>query len=120
MNTDNELPVGIPIVHNPSAPRPDKLKRREREEARGENRRPAGWWALSDLSGSLEGVTKAVQGAADVPAHWKAAIIEDLRVRCSASGGAPEFNFVYLDAHCYVEKGNVVLHYHATPDRKLL
>lgn len=77
--------------------------------------RPAGWWDLRDLSGTLEGVSRAVAAAPEVPGHWKAAILEELKARCGT-----EFNFVWLDAHCHVEKGNAVLHVHVTPEKKLL
>lgn len=84
-----------------------------------------GNWSLRDLSGSIEGVTRAVDAAPDVPEHWKAAIKADLALRCApgapgAPGGGPKFNFVYLDAHFFIEGGNATLHYTATPDQKLL
>ncbi len=76
---------------------------------------PPGWWNLRDLSGSLDGVIRALEQNKEIPSHWRTAIIEDLKLRC-----ADGFNFVYLDAHFHVEKGNAVLHYHAVPDKKLL
>lgn len=99
----------IPIVVNPNAPKPDKLKKPVPENSQ------AGWWSLRDIAGSLRGVTEAVNDALDIPAYWKEAIVKDLTARCGT-----EFNFVYLDVHCMVEKGNTVIHYHATPDKKLL
>ena len=76
-----------------------------------------GWWFLRDISGSLSRVAMAIESAKDIPDYWKAAIKADLAERCRG-----DFNFVYLDAHFHLDKktGNAVLHYHATPDKKLL
>ena len=110
----------IPIVKNPKAPLPAKLRQSAGQSER-QSLKPEGWWELRDLSGSLEGVTRKIEAAADVPEYWKTAIKADLAARCAAppEGGTP-YNFVYLDAHYFVEKGNACLHYTATPDKKLL
>lgn len=76
---------------------------------------PEGWWSMRDVSGSLAGVMRQVDANPDIPDHWKAAIKADLAARVVAP-----FNFVYLDAQCQVERGNIVIHYHATPDTKSL
>lgn len=84
--------------------------------------KPAGWWSLPDLSGSLAGVSAAVDANPDIPDHWKAAIKAELAARISKP-----FNFVYLDAHCMIQAadakdcpGKLVLHIDITPDAKLL
>ena len=79
------------------------------------SKKPAGWWSLPDLSGSVAGVMRSIEEAPDVPRYWKEAIKADITERCEA-----EFNFVYLDASFVVEKGNAVLNYHCIPDKKFL
>lgn len=76
---------------------------------------PEGWWNLTRLDGSIPRVLLEIDSRPDVPDHWKAAIKADIEARC-----AEGFNFVYLDAHYHIEKGNGILHYNATADKKLL
>lgn len=105
--------MDIPIVQNPTVPLPAKvIAKRQKEKA--EEPSGNGWWSLTNLSGSLEKVKAAVD-ASTIPDYWKAAIKADLDARCGA-----DFNFVYLDAHYFTEKGNASLHYTATPDKKLI
>src|SRR5436190_8025573 len=111
MNTNTEttqLGTAIPIV-NKGVSTVNKMP------AGRQSGKPNGWWSMNDISGSLEGVCNAIDGNADIPDYWKAAMKADLAARCSG-----EFNFVYLDVHFYVEKGNACLHYTAQPDKKLL
>lgn len=77
--------------------------------------KPAGWWALSDLTGSVAGVLKAIEAAPDVPRYWKDAIIQDVTAQCGT-----EFNSVYVDAHYTIEaRKDAVLHLHITPAKML-
>jgi hypothetical protein len=101
--------MDIPLVDNPRAPKPAKLQSPEKP------RRilPDGWWNLSNLSGTIKGVSGAVE-CHDIPAHWKAAILAEL------VGLEDRFNFVSLDAHYHTEKGIAILHYTITPETKLI
>jgi len=78
-----------------------------------------GWWNLPDLEGSVAGVAAAIDANADIPKHWKEAIKAEITAKCGS-----DFNFVYVDAHCCVgkgdEEGNTILHVHITPDKKLV
>ena len=78
------------------------------------NAKPSENWNLRNLSGSLSGVSQAVD-ASGIPDHWKAAIKAELALRCVG-----ELNFVDLDAHFFIEKGKTVLHYTATPYKMLV
>ncbi len=98
----------------PKLPAKVVAKRMREAQEKPADGKPKGWWALPNLSGTLDGVTKAVDASA-IPDRWKAAIKADLALRC-----VDGFNFVYLDAHFHLEKGNAVLHYHAQADKKLI
>lgn len=56
---------------------------------------PPGWWALSGLQGTPEGIAKAID-AAQIPDRWKAALKAEVE-------SAADFNLIYLDAHYFVE-----------------
>jgi hypothetical protein len=101
----------LTVTQNPNVPKPHKLQTPPEPKPK----QTEGWWGIKDVSGSLEGVTNAIEKDATIPRHWKDAIKADIALRCGK-----EFNFVYLDAHFFVDKGNAVLHYHAVPDKKLL
>lgn len=110
------VPIPIPIVNKPV--NRERVRKVPADGSEGsivsQGNKPAGWWSVS-LEGSLEGVTGAIEKEAAIPDHWKTAIKSDIAMRCGS-----EFNFVSLDAHFHVEKGNAVLHYHAVPSQKTL
>lgn len=59
---------------------------------------PDGWWRMAGLSGTRDGVTKAVQ-ASNAPDYWKSAIVAQI-------GVIPEvFNMIKLDAHFTLDSG---------------
>jgi hypothetical protein len=66
---------------------------------------PPGWWGLRQVSGSVAGVKRAIEGASEIPAHWKEALLQDIELRCGQ-----EFNSVDVDAHYHVEGGTWSLH----------
>ncbi len=120
-----EIPVPVPpAVAAPAAAAPvpkgpPKLLQKRAEDAleakRAAGARPPGWWSLPDLSGSLAGVTAAINGAADIPEHWKAALVAEINQRCGK-----DFNFLFLDAHAHIEKDKLVIHIAASLNKALL
>ena len=104
--------MDIPIVSNPNIPAPAKVIAAKSEAPKPAT--PPGWWAIRKLTGTLAGVTRAVDAAA-IPDHWKTAIKADLALRCVG-----DYNAVTVDTHFYVEKGNATLHYTATPSKLTL
>lgn len=78
------------------------------------NKLPPGCWHLPRLSGSREGVTKAIQAAADVPDFAKAfllAVIGDI---------GPSFNAVSLSAYVHLERGVMTFDMTVTPSTQLV
>lgn len=84
-----------------------------------------GWWKVAGLSGTLAGVGAALDGIAEIPAHWKSAIKSDIAALCVGA-----FNWIDLDVHFHVggpedSNGNRLrasetLHFHAVASNKLL
>ena len=101
------VPIAPAPAIKPAAPKP--TARQDKPQ------KPPGWWSLPDLSGSLAGVLAAVEAASDVPAHWREAIKIELSARCSGDN-----NFVWLDAHYFIQGGKGVLHLDIEAENKLL
>jgi hypothetical protein len=80
--------------------------------------RQPGWWDLKNVSGSVEGVIRAIEANANVPAHGKAFLVAAIRAACT--GGPEPFNFVYVDAHHHLVNGQVSFSLSIVPDKKLL
>lgn len=98
--TPNDLPSPEPVKGIP----PPQV---------AQTNRPPGWWSLPALSGTREGVSKAVQ-ASGIPEHWKAAILAQIATI------EPEMNMVRLDAHQTGQTGKADLYLSITPSKGLL
>ncbi len=108
----NILPAGAPTPEQLKA-QLDEIKAKGIKQEKPKATRPAGWWALCDLTGTLTGVSAAVD-ASDVPTEWKAAIKAAMVRACGA-----DYNAVYLDAHFTVDAGNSTLHLTIQPSKML-
>jgi hypothetical protein len=116
METPKLSEVKLPPPVTPPVPKlPAKVIAKRIESEQVKPAKPVGWWNLTDLSGSLEGVCRAIDANAEAPEHWKTAIKADLALRVAAG-----FNCVYLDAHFFVQNGKAVLHYDAEPVKMLV
>jgi hypothetical protein len=65
------------------------------------------------MSGSREGVAKAIQAAKDIPDHAKAFLLAEIALVPA------EFNHVRVDAHFHVEKGVRNGSYTLVPSKQL-
>jgi hypothetical protein len=67
-------------------------------------------WRLCSLSGSRDGVCRAIDESKDVPPRWKYVLKDEV------AAIPAEFNFIRsLDAHCQVEGGHFIFHSHISP-----
>lgn len=98
----------------PNIPLPAKLV--AKKQAEEEAKEPTGkdWWSLRNISGAVGPVKDAIRKST-IPDYWKGTICADIDARCG-----DEFNFVYVDAHYFVEKGQASIHLTISPDKHLL
>lgn len=69
-----------------------------------------GWWSIADIKGAPDRVIALVTARADIPDHWKSSIAAQVQASCAGK------NFVWLDAHFFIEAGKANLHLTIEPD----
>ena len=78
--------------------------------------KPEGWWSLSGLSGSVDGVLKAIAEAKDVPDRWKGALKEEVMAAIQGTDN----NYLELHAHFTLYDKLRMLNISVTASKKLL
>jgi hypothetical protein len=83
------------------------------EPVHGPRSKPAGWWELMGLSGTRDGVAKAVNASA-IPDRYKTLLAAEI------AGLGAQYNLVKLDAHYHLVNGSARLTVTVTPTSGLV
>jgi hypothetical protein len=101
------LPPGLTFK---AIPRTSQIQERYGGQPDGKK----GWWSFRNISGSVAGVLAQVDKAS-MPEEEKASLKAAILRRCGT-----EFNFVTVDAECFVANNTETIHRSIEAEKKLL